>query len=311
MIDASSSIIFALDPHGRILRWNRAAAHLTGMSEDELVGRLFHETALFPDNGRHWKREFERINSSGAPGVFESWWRIHDSSLAPIACSCAPICGSSGGIDYIICTATRSLSCDFAADRAAELRGISRYLHDTVAQELVAASFAVAGFEAAASNALLRADFETAARALERCCSYVRVISSVLAPPSVDAEALHISIEEMAALVGDETGMSVTLNLEPVSGTISAEAHLLLLAVVKCWIGRAIRGRANPAVAVRLKSCSGGAVLALEMAPPLPGLEDGWETMRERARALGGCFSIERDSQRASVLLSLPGFEKQ
>lgn len=310
MIDASSSILFALDLQGHLLRWNRAAASLTGISEDELRGRLFHETSLFVDNGRHWKREFDRICAARVPGFFESRWRVHDSSLVPVACSCMPVSDASGAVEYIVCTGTRSLSYDFAADRAAEMRGISRYLHDTVSQELVAAAFSVSSLGPAVSSEPLRTDFDSAVCAIDRCCRDVRVLSSVLAAPPLDGTLLDISIEELAAVVRDEAGIPIALDIEPVSGSISDDAQLLLLTVMKCCIARAIGSRAGPSITTRLRSRTDGAHLALEMAPPPPAFQDGWATLRERARALGGSLSIESDSQRAAAFIFLPGFEE-
>jgi PAS domain S-box-containing protein len=308
ILDAAGPIIFAVDLDGRVIRWNRAAAALTGISANEIRGHVFHEIVLFPGDKDHWRREFERISTGDESRYFECRWKINDSSFALLTCSCSVIRGPAGKSQYLVCTATNSFTREFMTDRTAELRDISHFLHNTVSQDLVALAFNLNQLETAPIGAPWRADAESARRLIDRCCRDIRVISYMLAPPSLSETTLEASIAQHADFVREETGLAIALDLDPVPDTVSSEAQLLLFAAVQSWVGHGIRSGAEPAISVRLRVRSGGVVLEMEMVPPALVVSlRGWVVIRERARALGGEFDIAGDLQRITARMSLPG----
>ncbi len=154
-------------------------------------------------------------------------------------------------------------------------------------------------------DAPARAEVESALRMLDRCCREVRLIGSMLAPPSVSDITLDAAIAQLAQFLRDETDIPVTLDLDPVRA-LPDESQLLLIASVQMWFARAIRRRAGRSLRVRLRERPNQVVLALEMSPPPYGAPAGWTVLRERARALGGDFSIESNSERMMASVSLP-----
>ncbi len=249
----------------------------------------------FPSEIDDWKWEFDRIVKGFAPRQFESRWRSHNGSFLSLTCSCSAIRNSTGDAPYIVCTVTDSLSLKLIKDRAAELREISRFIHNTITQDLVALAFNVSELEA------------TALALVDRCCRDVRVISCMLAPPVLPETTLEESIELYAGYVREEAGLPVAVDVDPVSGTVSPEAQALFFTAVQKWFARGILSRARPEISVRLRDRGVGAVLELEMVPPaLVVSVSGWAIIRERARALGGEADIAGDSTRISARLSLP-----
>jgi PAS domain S-box-containing protein len=309
IIDAVASAILAVDLEGRVIRWNRAAAALTGISEERIRGHVFHETVLFPDDIERWKLEFDRLSAGLVSGYFEIRWKINDGSVAYLTCSCAAILDAAGTVQYVVCTVIDNASRNLMMDRITELRDISRFLHDTISQDLVALSFNVSHLETTAPGVPGQIDAESTAGLVDRCCRDIRVISYMLAPPSLSETTLEASIELYAGYVREETGVAITLDMDPVPGTVSPEAQLLFLAAVQSWVARGIRSRPKPEISVRLRHRGAGLVLELEMAGVAPPLSPhaGLAIVRERARALGGEFDIAGDSTRVSVRISLPG----
>jgi signal transduction histidine kinase len=175
------------------------------------------------------------------------------------------------------------------------LTDISRFLHNTITQDLVALSFNVGRHET------------TALGLIDRCCRDIRLIDCMLSPPSLSETTLEESIERYAGYMRAEAGLPVTVDIDPVSGTVSPEGQVLFFAAVQKWFVRGILSRSGPDISVRLRNRGLRTVLELEMATPaLATAHSGWAVIRERARALGGEVDIAGDAKRVVAKLSLP-----
>lgn len=192
------------------------------------------------------------------------------------------------------------------ADRIAELRELSRYLHDTVSQELVSLTFSLSYLESMALPEDARTELESAQRTIDHCCREVRLIGSMLAPPSLAETPLNSAIEQLADFVMQETGIRITCDLDP-SSARSDDAQILLMTAVQRWLALPIRRRAKPAVLIRLRNRPQEVILELGMAPAPADVENGWTALRERTRALGGKFSVAHEPESVKASLSLPG----
>lgn len=315
VIDAVASAICVLDRAGRIVRWNRAAAALTGTPAAGILGINFEEILLFPGDVEKWKVEFGRITAEPTPRHFEIRWKTRNGSALSLTCSGSLIRDPVDDASYIVCTVIDSLSRDFMTDRTAELQILSRVLHDTISQDLVALSFNIGGLQSAANGAPRQFETAPALDLIDSCCRHIRVLSYMLAPPLLSEATLEASIERFAGYVREETGLAVVLDIDPVSDSAPPEAQLLLFTVVQAWIVRGIRSASGSNLTVRLRSHAAWMVLELEMlrvafAVPLltPAFapDAGWSVIRERARSLGGEFEISTDSARVRARISLP-----
>jgi len=321
VIDAVASAICVLDPAGRIVRWNRAAAALTGIPAERIRGDIFEKTLLFPEDIEKWKLEFSRITADSTPRHFEIRWRTGDGSALSLTCSCSVIhdlCDPRSADDagYVVCTVIDSLSRDYMKDRTVELHALSRVLHDTISQDLVALAFNVGSLPGVAIGALRQTEMASAIDLIDRCCRDVRVMSCMLTPPLLSEATLEASIERFTDYVREETGLTVVLDIDPVSDSVSPEEQLLLLTAVQEWTVRGIRSNPRLNLTVRLRNHGARTVLELEMVrlepsvpllPPVLPPDAGWSVIRERARAFGGEFDITTDSTRVRAKISLPG----
>jgi PAS domain S-box-containing protein len=314
-LDVAGAAICVVDPDGRIVRWNRAAAALTGISSDQIQGNIFQPVLLYPDDHDRWKCEFDRISAGSGPRRFETRWRIHDDSPLSLTASCSAIRDSGGNVRYIVCTVTDSLSPALMTDRTAELRDIARFLHDTISQDLVALSYNVSYLDATAVNQPAHTHAGSALDLVDRCCRFIRAMSFMLAPPSPPETSLEESIRQYTDYVREETGLAVTACIDPVPVTVPLEAQSLLFVAVQKWIEQGIQIRGKPDISVHLGNRGSGTVLEMETVrgasakpvesrPRSPGT--GWALIRERTQALGGEFDIAGDSTRVFARISLP-----
>jgi PAS domain S-box-containing protein len=314
-LDAAGAAICVVYPDGRIVRWNRAAAALTGLSADRIQGHIFHPILLFADDVDRWKHEFERISAGFGPRRFETRWRMHDGAPLSLTVSCSAIRDSAGQVQYIVCTVNENLSRELITDRAAEFREMARFLHDTISQDLVALSYNLSYLETMALSQTERTHTSSALELIDRCCRFIRAMSFMLAPPSPPDTTLEESIQQYMDYLRDETGLVLTAGIDPVPASVPLEAQSLLFVAVQKWIAQGIRTRGKPAISVRLGNRGAGTVLEMEtvcMAPaplvePRPqSPHTGWAVIRERTRALGGEFNMAGDSTRAFARISLP-----
>lgn len=305
-LNAAGSAISVIDSEGRVVCWNQAVATLTGISAEQIRGNIFHDTVLFPGDRNRWTRELDRISAGLAPRDFESRWKIHDGSLLSLGCSCSVVRGSAGKVQYIVCTVRDSLYRELMRDRSTELQNMSRLLHDTISQDLVALSFHVSYFETRALDQPAQSQLKSALALIDRCCRFVRAMSFMLAPPSPPENSLDTAIGQYTEYLREETGLAITTHIDPVSPALPPEAQSVLFLAVRKWIAQGIRTRKRPEISVRLTSRTTGTVLELGLVPPAGVSTGGWTLIRERTRALGGEFDIAADSNHITARMSFP-----
>jgi PAS domain S-box-containing protein len=315
IIDAVDSVILTIDLEGHVVSWNRAAAALTGISSDRIQGQNFQQILLFPDEIDQWKGEFTRISAGSSPRHFETRWRMHDGSPLSVTASCSVIRDSVGHVQYVVCTVIEALSRELMTDRTAEFRDMAGFLHDTIAQDLVALSYNVSNLETTAMDQPSRTHIRSALDLVDRCCHFIRAMSFMLAPPSPPETTLEEAIEQYMDYVREETGLVVAARIDPVRATVPIAAQFLLFVALQKWIEQGIRICGKPAISVRLGNRGAGTVLEMEtvcVASARPaGLRPrspraGWALIRERTRALGGEFDIAGDSTRVLARISFP-----
>ncbi len=254
ILDGLGAPVCVADAEGHVILWNHAAAVLTGISSERICGHDFLATLLLPSDFDDWRRELERIYEGLPPRYFEGRWKSLDGSLLSLTCSCSVIRDSAGHAQYSVCTVHNNISSELMTDRRAELKDISRFLHNTITQDLVALSFNVSNLGTMASGTPRQTDAESALELLDRCCRDVRVISCMLSPPLLSENTLEEAIEMYARDVHEEVGLPIAIDIDPVSNTVSPEAQLLLLSAVQSWVGRGIRSRLGPDRTLRFVS---------------------------------------------------------
>jgi PAS domain S-box-containing protein len=310
IIDTMDAAVCVVDSEGTIVCWNPAAAALTGISANQTVGRSFYGSLLFPDDVEKWKFEFRRISAGIPSRKIAAYWRNGDDSRLSLKCSCSVIRASSGVVQYFVCTITDSPSGEILNNRTRELRDISRFLHDTISQDLVALSFNISELEAKARDGPMENHARLAVDMVDRCCRDIRVISYMLAPPFLSETTLQESIEQFAACVREETGLTITVDLDQSPRTIVPEARVLVFAAVQSWVAGGIGSRSKPDLFIRLARRESKIELDLEMipaeSPARAVLLSGWSLFRSITRALGGEFDFAEEPSRITAGIRLP-----
>lgn len=314
-IDAVGSAICVVDQEGRVMRWNPAASALTGISLPQIQGRLFQEFVLFPGDLENWKRGSEAIFAGSATRRFQTRWRNRDGGFSDLNCFCSGIRDAAGRVTRMVCNAAGNaavldaLSTELMADRAEEFLDISRFLHKTVAQSLVALSFEAGKLEGILMPGLAQAVGDL----IDRCCRDIRMVSYMLAPVLLPGCTLEDSIRYFTNCLCEEAGLDITVDFDAVPVNLPREGQLLLSAAIQEWANRWIRNRPEAKLAIGLGNDGLAIVLELEMVltgPTAPSPADwllgGWTLIRERARALGGKFDLTGDSMRYFARISLP-----
>jgi PAS domain S-box-containing protein len=101
-LDSIPALVVVLDTAGRVVRFNRPCAQLTGLSMDDAAGRPFAEELLEAEN-RDWAAGKLRDAASGqVSGPHETAWRIADGQVRRVSWTLRPLKGPNGEIQYLI-----------------------------------------------------------------------------------------------------------------------------------------------------------------------------------------------------------------
>jgi PAS domain S-box-containing protein len=308
-------MVLILDPSGRFMCWNRAAEVLTGYSEAEMLGHVFWETLLFQEDIEPVKRKFEKMMSGEFPGPLECRWKSHAGTARWMACTNFERCVSPGGMECLAFTAddvTESrhspdwrtpLFAKFIEAREAERFEISRFIHDTVAQNLVALAFSLdqRQMDPAAHDPALALDL------VDRCCRDIRLLGYMLAPAKLGDDAgLEEGIESHARTLRESGALDIEFHAELASENLSGEARAVLFSAVHEFTAKAITNRANKPLAIVLKRDGPAALLEIKGAFDARSVGDrDYPVIRERVGALGGYLEMMQDCVRIALPMAL------
>jgi len=317
ILEMSESAIVVLDPARHVVWWNQAIAAITGISADEMMGCIFPAAGLTTGELETWEQEFSSVLAGSSSVRREYRWKMRDGSSRLLCSSTAAIRDDKGEIACVVVTLdpAASLSRELMGERITERRDMSRFLHGTISQDLIALSFSVSRLQAAVPAGGDAADVNHALDLIDRCCRDARVFSYMLAPPFPCESDLATAIEAYVDFLRDEAGLSIALHTVPMPESISAEIHALFFAVVQEWAARAIRNYPGANLSIRLDTAKldtgrREVLLEVECTPgvPLPAADsgclphailDGWAIFRERVRDLGGQFEVSNYPTRA------------
>jgi PAS domain S-box-containing protein len=327
ILDLLEFPVFAVDPAGKVVSWNQAAAAATGVAAAEIIGQSFANAVLLEEDIHTWESHFSRILAGSSPISIEQRWKVRHGSAAAVSSSSAMIRDSAGEIAFVVFKVTGgagdlvaggfespsqySQIAELMRDRLAERRELSTFLHATIAQNLVALSLNISILQTTLPTSAATSSANRTLETIERCCRDVRVISYMLAPPVAGAARLDTLIESYLDCLRDEAELEISARIEPVPDGISPDVQSLFMAVVQEWTARAIRNCPRADLSIRLShgrsAANGRSELVLELDAGGPGaMLDGWTIFRERVHALGGHFEVSgcRSRSRARMAVS-------
>jgi signal transduction histidine kinase len=151
-----------------------------------------------------------------------------------------------------------ALSGELVRERTEERRDISRYIHDSISQHLVALSFTLSALPA------VNADLP---HLVELCCRDVRVISCIMTPPPHGEGNLFANIETYAGWLGRETGSPINVSGGGRLPPTTPDTEHLILAAVQEWMIQTILKRVKASSFITLSGEGSGILLELKSVP--------------------------------------------
>ena len=229
---------------------------------------------------------------------------------------------SSHVIDFAGCRAEVVLASDVTERRRsearllqaedAERRRIARELHDSTAQDLVAATMNLGTLQELIAPGDTKAAriLEDSIALVENSVNDIRTLSYVLHPPRLDETGLAGALAEYAAGFTTRTDTRIRVEVAPDFGRLPEDMEIVLFRVVQEAIANVLRHAQSDMATIRLAHSAGSVVLEIEdYGRGMAGAGAhgvGIVGMRERLQQLGGRIEIESDSGGTIIRAMLP-----
>jgi diguanylate cyclase (GGDEF)-like protein/PAS domain S-box-containing protein len=127
VLDSTDLIMVVLDAGGRVVRFNRAAGHLTGYSAHDAVGSLFWETFISPEESETVREIVATPPTEAKGNQHEHHWLTRHGAHPFIAWSLTPLVGRQGVLRYSVITGI-----DISQRKALEEQLIHDAFHDSL-----------------------------------------------------------------------------------------------------------------------------------------------------------------------------------
>ncbi len=127
VLDSTDMLMVVLDPGGRIVRFNRAAGHLTGFSTAEATGKLFWEAFIAPQDSESVREIIAMQPSEASGNQHENSWLTRHGAHPHLAWSITPLRDRDGRLRYSVITAI-----DITQRKALEEQLVHDAFHDSL-----------------------------------------------------------------------------------------------------------------------------------------------------------------------------------
>ncbi|HEV3027236.1 MAG TPA: EAL domain-containing protein, partial [Planctomycetota bacterium] len=125
VLDSTDMLMVVLDPGGRIIRFNRAAGHLTGFTSAEAAGKLFWEAFISPQDSETVREIIAMQPSEASGNQHENSWLTRHGAQPHLAWSLTPLRDRDGRLRYSVVTAI-----DITQRKALEEQLVHDAFHD-------------------------------------------------------------------------------------------------------------------------------------------------------------------------------------
>jgi len=129
VLDTPGVLVVVLDPQGRITRFNRACEQLTGYPAADVLGRVFWEFLIPPEEMGGVVETWKSLTTGNFPNRHENHWLARDGTRRPIDWSNTALINDAGQVRHII-----AIGIDITERRKAEraLRENQALVHGVV-----------------------------------------------------------------------------------------------------------------------------------------------------------------------------------
>ena len=104
LLDTVGALVVVLDKQGHIVRFNQSCQTVTGYRADEVLGRLFWEIFLLPEEREAVMEVFQKLAAGQFPSIYENHWLTKDGPPRLISWSNTALVDINGQVTYIIGT---------------------------------------------------------------------------------------------------------------------------------------------------------------------------------------------------------------
>jgi two-component system cell cycle sensor histidine kinase/response regulator CckA len=104
IIETVGSLVVVLDREGRIVSFNFACQTATGYAAEEMLGKVFWEYLLIPEEVEGVRAVFQDLRADHFPNSHENYWVAKDGSRRLISWSSTALSGRNGEVEYVIGT---------------------------------------------------------------------------------------------------------------------------------------------------------------------------------------------------------------
>ncbi len=191
---------------------------------------------------------------------------------------------------------------------------LSRALHDDLAQSLTAAMVQLR-IARTASGATQTEQLAAVAEQLSALIEQVRSLANQLMPPALDMLGLGAALTSHARAIGETTGVSIALQIEPIDGALSHESELALYRLVQEALHNVVRHGDTQQASLEVKRVNDRVEATISdrgrgfaMAPTIAtGGALGLIGMFERAAYVGGTVEVDSaPGQGTTVRIQIP-----
>jgi PAS domain S-box-containing protein len=322
--------------HGRNLRyqlWNPYMERMSGLKANDVLGK--HPRELFPFLEQHGGiAAMERaltgeivtetdmpyeISQTGEKGWCDNKYvplRNESGEIIGVIATVRDVTGRKRHEDEL-----HELSSRLLQLQDEERRRIARDLHDSLAQQMMAASLNLAQLRKLPASARAKRNALTSEtrKMISDAARQIRSISYLLHPPLLDELGLASAIEEYVQGFSQRTGIHVDIDLQFRAGRLSQEIETALFRILQESLGNIQKHSASETASIRLTSDSHRITLEIsDRGKGIPGsalnsyvaqpqkLGVGILGMRERMRQLGGRLELSSNGPGTIVRAILP-----
>jgi PAS domain S-box-containing protein len=304
VLDTVGALVLVLDPHGRIVRFNRACERTTGYASSEVIGAQVWDLFVAPEEAARFREMFEQLRGGRLLAAYESAWATRQGARRAIAWSSTVLAGARGALEYVILTGidvteSKRLERAILDISGREQRRIGQDLHDGLGQHLTGVAFMSKVLEQKLrEKSLPEADDAVKIVALvNQAINRTRELSHGLLPVLSDARGLMAALERLALEVEDL--FQVSCRFECGQPVLIRESDIAthLYHIAQEAVNNALKHGRPRCIVIRLAGGSEGSFLRVDDdgvgVHPSPGDRGmGLSIMSYRAKMIGGALEV-------------------
>ena len=270
VLNTAGALVIVLDQQGTITRFNRACEEATGYLSAEVLGRMFMEFLIPPEEVQGVQQAWNALSAGSFPNQYENHWVAKDGSRRLIAWSNTAITREDGSIEYIIGTGVditerkraeealrhanqcleervreRTEELNKRADQLGRLssqltmaeqrerKRLAQILHDGLQQYLVAAKLQVGGFIEQAPDAALKLAAAKVEDLLNESVKVSRSLAAELSPRILHETGLLAGLEWLSRWMSDRYEMKVELVMQMDAPVLTEDVKVFVFESVK------------------------------------------------------------------------------